>query len=327
MTDNVDDSYLNSGEFNSSQSDIELDERQLTCSVCSNHYSNRDKGVSDSICGPCNADGYKDLFEHEPTEETKEDLDDIAEECNEENVEMGDSKGEPGHKSNDYLEYFLSKEISFSITHSNGSHCYARKKFASDTGNVVRLFINPEVMAVVPLMVDYLAVAAHFNSNLRHLNLSMCWVRHQSKKDKKFVVLSYLRTKCSKPRYDILVWSEENGVELWTGVTKINSFNFDYDTEVDTDHMKKVLAAWIKEKLRVVGPDKRNKDELGNWISTFDPMSDGQTAASGIIEVSKRKRRPRMAQSRVSEEAKPTMARKKKRKTPTTTKKVRHCIA
>ena len=52
MTDNIDDSYLNSGEFNSSQSDIELDERQLTCSVCSNHYGNRDKGVSDSIRCP-----------------------------------------------------------------------------------------------------------------------------------------------------------------------------------------------------------------------------------------------------------------------------------
>jgi len=56
---------------------------------------------------------------------------DLAEECNEESVEMGDSKGdvisEPGHKSNDYLECFLSKEIPFSTTHSNGSHCYARK--------------------------------------------------------------------------------------------------------------------------------------------------------------------------------------------------------
>lgn len=254
---------------------------------------------------------------------TGEEAEETTEPATEANPEPAATSKESKKKTaaKPFAEFFLSKDVSFSVEHNGYTRCYARKKFRmdGDNGRTIKLYIDPEVLSMAPVLREYYVLSAHFNPSSKNPLMSMCWVQHY-KSAKRFVVLCYLRTKCHEPRYDIVVWSEDDGVLLWTGITKMKPFEFDFDTAVDVDALKKVLCDYLKEK-HFSGALK-NKDETGTWIvDGFDPVEVGVAAASAS---NKRGRSSRKRTTRVLHDA-GAPVKKRKQKTASTKKAVSFC--
>jgi hypothetical protein len=171
------------------------------------------------------------------------------------------------------LQSFLSKEMSFEFQIGSFAQCFVQKRFKTDpSASVLQFYVDIELLDKLELVYDYYVLSAHFNRSSKQLVFSQSVVKH--KFGAKYVVLCVLRTKCVKPRYDIILLRVSDGkVFRLIGLTQ---FRKDYvycseeafDPEVAFDALKEFFVAndlyWDKSR--------PNKDEQGNPDhETWDP--------------------------------------------------------
>ena len=79
-----------------------------------------------------------------------------------------------------------------------------QEKFPSDSSKqVIRTYIDLEMIDKLPLLYNYFVISAHFNKSTKVLCYTKVTVI--DKVGTKFLVACLLRTKCVKPRYDVVL--------------------------------------------------------------------------------------------------------------------------
>jgi hypothetical protein len=167
-----------------------------------------------------------------------------------------------------------SREVT--LTFAGESRCLVRKAWLSDGNTVLRFYLDLEVNALLKPLFNYFVLAAHVNPSHKKVNLSYVRARDHVT-GVEYTILCYLRTKCNKPRYDVVLYNHDaREVCLWCGITKTKTLDYLYEEPVDHAAMHKELFAFVSP---LFWDPKRgpNKDELGNFIILgFDPQADSE---------------------------------------------------
>jgi hypothetical protein len=102
-----------------------------------------------------------------------------------------------------FIESFVSDERSIELLLGGVSQVNVKKAFKMDSCDVVRLYLDLEMVDKIPLLYNYFILSAHFNKSIKQLYYSKVIVKNGS--GLKFLVGCFLRTKCIKPRYDAIL--------------------------------------------------------------------------------------------------------------------------
>jgi hypothetical protein len=99
-----------------------------------------------------------------------------------------------------------SKEVTLQVEVGGIMQCFVKKVFKTDsTSTPLKLYVDLELQDKLKcsLYDYYVLLSAHFNKTSKQLTYSRSVVENSH--EKKFIVMCILRTKCSKPRYDIVL--------------------------------------------------------------------------------------------------------------------------
>ena len=176
------------------------------------------------------------------------------------------------------VDRYFGEEESFEIRSGGQQRTLCRKKFKMDLSSTVRLFVDLELLDQLPTLYAFYVLALHANVTLKRVVRSMTIVVNEY--GKKMVVLCILRSKCPKPRYDIVLLDPAEA-DLSSAVTRmIWSSNFfkwyRYIPEEVFNHdfavrmLKEYLEKKEDDKGRTLVWDPStgpNKDETGRLMS------------------------------------------------------------
>ena len=301
---------------------------EYTCSDCNDKFMSNSRGSSiyKSLCSTCH-EKLKNKFLEEveltereetqpsksytppvpPVPETEGTADEITDLTSKENAE-----GDAIEKDNEaiwpesVLSLFHNKnEMSVEIEVGGFSQCFVRKKFANDpSSSVLQLYADVEIFDKCPELYYYIPLSAHYNRSKKCLLMARSIVVN-NKTHEKYIVLSILRTKCPKPRYDPVLL-DVTSMEIFRLTGTVN-FRAEYtyvpDEEFDNTLTKELFLKWVVDSDLVWDKTVPNKDELGrNDMTTWDPISNasgrvrrttaGKSAARTEHEVMKSKLPP-----------------------------------
>ena len=170
----------------------------------------------------------------------------------------------------------------------------ARKRFRSDLGTTVRFFVDLEMLDQLPPLYSFFVLAAHVNPSLKRCVRGMRVVK--DKYGKKWVVLCVFRSKCAKPRYDVIMLdpAEQDVTKAVTRLCGLTNFfkwySYVPDESFDNEHAIHMLKEFVEKKAddkgRALAYDKTrgpNKDEMGRPMSDgYEPVNSATEAKSGM---------------------------------------------
>lgn len=177
------------------------------------------------------------------------------------------------------MSAFLSKEESLPMEIGGISQCFVRKKFKMDPiSSVVKCYIDVEVIDKSPPLYNYTILSAHCNSSLKTLVLARAIVKLANSR-KKFVVLAVLRTKCTSPRYDVVLMDVVNTKEIFR--VPLSKFKKDYvyciEENFDYAFCSDAFQKWLFNNKLVWDKTKPNKLEDGTPDhTTWNPKHIGR---------------------------------------------------
>ena len=179
-----------------------------------------------------------------------------------------------------FVPSFMVSDMSITIEVGGVTQTFVRKRFKMDAGNsVLQLYIDLEFLDKSPLLFPYMILSAHFNRSTKQLALSMTVVR--DKRGLKYVAVCILRTKCTKPRYDVLLYKISDGnCFRVTGVKKFrDEYDYLFDEEFDPFIVRDAAILYFHEQGLVYDPrgGGPNKDESGK------PCVDGTENPFGTV--------------------------------------------
>lgn len=152
------------------------------------------------------------------------------------------------------------------------------KRFKSDLSVCPKLvfYVDVELMSKVPILYNYISISMQWNKQLKDVFYSMCVVEKISSGER-FVLGTYLRTKCPRPIYAVamrscltLQWSL-----LMNHLKLRKDYNFLPDIEIDFDEVVEGMVEYFHEQKLVYDSSKGpNKDEWGRPMVTdgYDPL-------------------------------------------------------
>jgi len=212
-----------------------------------------------------------------------------------------DTKAKTGKKKGkivaDYdanVDDLLVDEESVEVSCGKVPRTLARKRFRSDVGTTVRFFVDLEMLDRLPPLYSFFVLAAHVNPSLKRCVRGMRVVK--DKYGKKFVVLCVFRSKCAKPRYDVILLdpAEQDISKAVTRLCGLTNFFKWYtyvpDEAFDNDHAIQMLKDFVEDKSddkgRALAYDRTrgpNKDEMGRPMSDgYEPVNFATEAKSGM---------------------------------------------
>ena len=197
-----------------------------------------------------------------------------------------------------FFAQFFSDETSITRNVGGEDQLYTQKKFHHGPH---RCFLDLEVRSNVPLMLNYYLLSAVATEKEKIVYYSRCWIEHRNSK-KRYIVLAVFRSKCLHIRYEFLLYDPDNDtIFLLCEISKVVSYVWLPDVELDHAHAKEQLKRYIcdpQHRLALI-PGTPDKDEYGHFIvDGFDPLAAALDGGGG-----KRKRKP--AQSGTNTVAKP----------------------
>lgn len=302
------DDYINNVDCADSDSDHCGEVSTVTCAECSIQFPSNAKGsdVVNELCPDCAKkmkDDMLNAFDEMDSDEEKERSSSMA---NAEEVSIAqppaavavdDIQRSQASSVLEYVPLFVASDATLTVEIGGYSQCLCNKKFRMDADHpVVKCYIDPEINAVVPICFNYYVLSALFNTNIKRVSLSFVKVRRSSDGEF-FIVLGYLRTKCAKPRYDIVLVKDAGTPPiLLSGISRMNNYSFHVDESIgDREVLKQVFVEFLRSRYMWDPNTSPNKDETGNFITDgFDPVAAGvQAAAAPYGLQGKRKRKPR----------------------------------
>jgi hypothetical protein len=202
------------------------------------------------------------------------------------------------------LAPFMSADVSFEVELGKIAQVFVRKKFKMDpSGSVLQLYVDLEKADKLDEVYEYIVLSAHFNRSTKQLVYSQSVVKHKS--GALYVVLCVLRTKCIKPRYDVVVYRISDGLVFrLVGLTQFRKDyvydpNQSFDPEACFEALKNFFAEnemfWdrlIPNKLETGAPDFDTWDPSmgkatlptsgrGRGVSKDSPAVSGGKGAGG----------------------------------------------
>ena len=156
------------------------------------------------------------------------------------------------------LPFFNKHEMSIELNIGGFSQCYVKHRFKMDNASsVVRLYCDLGLNDRAGSLYYYIMLSAHFNQSTKSLILSRCVARNIHN-ETKVLVLTLLRTKCIKPRYDVVLMDILNDDKIFR--VTITNFRKDYhllvNEEFDDDYAVSKLCSWLESSHLIYDPRK-----------------------------------------------------------------------
>ena len=176
------------------------------------------------------------------------------------------------------LPFFNKHEMSIELNIGGFSQCYVKQRFKMDNASsVVRLYCDLGLNDRAGSLYYYIMLSAHFNQSTKSLILSRCVARNIHN-EKKVLVLTLLRTKCIKPRYDVVLMDILNDDKIFR--VTITNFRKDYhqlvNEEFDDEYAVSKLCSWLESSHLIYDPRKGpNRTAEGHTESVT--MDNGST--------------------------------------------------
>ena len=209
-------------------------------------------------------------------------------------TKQGKKKGKIVADYDANVDDLLVDEESVEVSCGKVPRTLARKRFRSDLGTTVRFFVDLEMLDQLPPLYSFFVLAAHVNPSLKRCVRGMRVVK--DKYGKKWVVLCVFRSKCAKPRYDVIMLdpAEQDVTKAVTRLCGLTNFfkwyTYVSDESFDNEHAIHMLKEFVEKKaddkgraLAYDGTRGPNKDEMGRPMSDgFEPVNSATVAKSGM---------------------------------------------